>query len=540
MKQPNSLPTMLAACLLAATLAGCTAQSESDGQEEAAAGLLSTVNDAYDGSGSVSIALDADAQEAQGLDPQAAATARSWSIYGLVYETLVTVDKDMKIAPGLATSWKQADDTTYRFTLDSDAKFSNGRSLRVEDAVESLKRLVESESVWAGQMGPVETISAINDTTVEIKLTEPYAPFLAALANTPAAILPMEEIEAGTIDPTADMLGTGPFTLASHRQNASWTFEKNPNYRDSDEVSITELTIAISGQETTRQAAMRDGSVSLANFNNVDSLRTLRGDGLSTHNQLQSDFYYLLINSQRDRNGPLGDGDFRFALNSALSRNDIADISLGGLSEPTGVTPSNLPGACDPDTLPSARLDDSEIAGLVDDSDYNGEDIHLLIYTSEPILGQMAQLIQQQLKKAGISVVIDQLDYASYSERVLTSSPGEFDLALGWFAGYADASMVANWWNPERAGFSAGFAGNHTDLNELIDESNRESDPDARKSTLTQLCETADKYSEMVPLVHRPSIVATDDNRLSLDLYANEGYGDFLRNLPTARIAAGE
>ncbi|MGC2940156.1 ABC transporter substrate-binding protein [Brevibacterium sp. FAM 24638] len=540
MKQPNSLPTVLTACLLAATLVGCTAQSESDGQEEAATGMLSTVNGEYDGSGPVTIALDADVQEAQGLDPQSAATARSWSIYGLVYETLVTVDKDMKIVPGLASSWKQTDDTTYRFTLDNDVKFSNGRSLRVEDVTKSLKRLLESQSVWAGQMGPVQSISAINDSTVEIKLKEPYAPFLAALANTPAAILPMEEIEAGTIDPVTDMLGTGPFTLASHRQNESWTFEKNPKYRDSESVSITKLNIAVSGQETTRQAAMRDGSVSLANFNNVDSLRTLRGDGISTHNQLQSDFYYLLVNSQRDRKGPLGDNDFRFAINSTLSRHDIADISLGGLSEPTGVTPSNLPGACDPDALPSAQLDDSEIAALVDASDYNGEDLHLLIYTSEPILGQMAQLIQQQLKKVGITVVIDQLDYASYSERVLTSSPGEFDLALGWFAGYADASMVANWWNPKRAGFSAGFAGNHSDLNALIDESNGETDLDARKSTLTQLCETADKYSEMVPLVHRPSVVATDDSRLSLGLYVNEGYGDFLRNLPTARITAGE
>ena len=148
------------------------------------------------------------------------------------------------------------------------------------------------------------------------------------------------------------MLGTGPFTLASHRQNESWRLEKNPNFRDADDVYITELTIAISGQETTRQAAMRDGSVSLSDFNNVDSLRTLRGDGLSTHNQLQSDFYYLLINSQQDREGPLGDVDFRFAINSALSRHDLADISLGGLSEPTGVDTVQPPGSLRPRGAP--------------------------------------------------------------------------------------------------------------------------------------------------------------------------------------------
>ena len=204
MPQPNLITTTLTACLLATTLVGCTVQAGSDGQEEAADGLLSSVDKAFDGSGAVSIALDADAQEAQGLDPQSAATARSWSIYGLVYETLVTVDKDMKIAPGLATSWHQPDDMTYQFSLDDSAEFSNGRSVTVDDVVESLKRLTESESVWAGQMGPVKSIRAIDDSRVEVKLSEPYVPFLAALANTPAAILPMEEIEAGALDPTTE------------------------------------------------------------------------------------------------------------------------------------------------------------------------------------------------------------------------------------------------------------------------------------------------------------------------------------------------
>ncbi|TGD09368.1 ABC transporter substrate-binding protein [Brevibacterium sp. S111] len=141
MPQPNLITTTLTACLLATILVGCTVQAGSDGQEEAADGLLSSVDKAFDGSGAVSIALDADAQEAQGLDPQSAATARSWSIYGLVYETLVTVDKDMKIAPGLATSWHQPDDMTYQFSLDDSAEFSNGRSVTVDDVVESLKRL---------------------------------------------------------------------------------------------------------------------------------------------------------------------------------------------------------------------------------------------------------------------------------------------------------------------------------------------------------------------------------------------------------------
>ena len=63
-----------------------------------------------------------------------------------VYETLVTVDQDNKLQPGLATSWKTSDDgLTVTLTLQSGVTFSNGHTLDASDAVWSLQQNVTNK-----------------------------------------------------------------------------------------------------------------------------------------------------------------------------------------------------------------------------------------------------------------------------------------------------------------------------------------------------------------------------------------------------------
>ncbi len=525
---------------LACVLSSCAAPEAGAGQteqEEAAPGFLAVADDALTAQGELTVQLDYDTSEADGLDPATAQTARSWSIMGLVYETLVTTDENFEIAPQLATSWEQPDDTTYVFTIDTDATFSNGRALTPADVVGSLQRQVDSMSVWSGQMGPVESITATGDDQVTVKLSSPYAPFLAALANTPAAILPMQEVTDGSLDLKTTMLGTGPYVVGDHRQDESWTFTANPDWHGGDDLAVQTLDLQIVDQETTRQAALREGSAGLANFVSIDALTQL-GDASNVKvvNQTQSDFYYLNVNSQV-ADSPLQDQDVRFAINTAIDRQAIADIVFAGQTSPTGVTPSNLPGACAVDSLPSeqASLDDAK--QIIEQSGAGDTKLSLLVYTSEPVMGQIAQLVQQQLAEIGVTVEIEQYDTATYNARVFTAQPGDFDLSLGWFAGYVDPSMVTKWWNPEQAGFNVGFTGVHDDLNQLIQRGAETTDADERAEVLTDLCATADEYSEIVPLVHRPSIIGFDTASVSPTIQSNEGYGDILRNIAEYRIA---
>lgn len=518
---------LLVACsaALSAAVTSCSAPATTDAGAAGKAsksGYLAESDTSLKGTGPLTVQLDYDSVEAGGLDPQTAATARSWSIESLVYEPLVTVDPKFGIEPLLASSWKQPNATTYVFTLRKGVTFSNGRALTPADVVGSIQRLLKSKAAYAAQLGPVKSVQATGADQVTVELTKAYTPFLAALANTPAAILPMKEIDNGSLDPQKEMLGTGPFVVKDHKQDQYWNFTRNSSYRDTKNIRIGDLKIEIVPQEAARLAALRNGGAAFVNFNNVDSMDQLTGTkNAKVVSQTNSDFYYLIQNS-KNPDSPLADEKIRFALNSALNRAEIASVALGGQSQPTGVTPSVLPGACDPAKLPATSGDTTALKNI--------GTLRLAVYTSEPAVGQIAQVIQQQLAEAGVTVEIQKYDDTTYGAKVFGAKP-DFDLAIGWFAGYVDASMVSRWWNPVIAGFSGTFLNDDKTLDALIDKAASEPDGSARTKTLADLCARVDTAAQMLPLVTRPSVIGYRTDQVSPTLRAAEGYGNFLRDL---------
>lgn len=526
---------MAIATVAVLALTGCTAGASPEAtpaQEEAAPGFLAVADDSFDGGGDLVVQVDYDTAEGSGLDPQGAATARSWMIEGLSYETLTTIDENLEVAPKLATSWETPSDTEYVFTLADDAVFSNGRAMTADDVVGSLQRLIDNPTTWTGQLGPVASIEATGELEVTITLTEPYAPFLAALANTPAAILPIAEMESGEVDITAEMLGTGPLVATSHRQDEQWTFEPNEHHPDAADLGFSTLTIDIVGDEATRVAALRDGSADLAVLNSTDSAELLsNASDVTVVGQKNTDFHYLMINSVSG-NEALQDQEVRFAINTAIDRDAINELAFGGSTEASGVTPAGLPDSCTAADLPSATGDLEAAKAVIDG--IGGLELDLVVYTDEPVLAQIAQVMQQSLAEIGVTVSIEQVDYATYSAQVY-GDPSDFDLALSWFAGYADPAMVTTWWNPEVAGFSAVFMQGSDELDALISDGYSTEPGADRAAVFEDLCALADEQSEMVPLVLRPSTIGWNTQSLSPTLTSTEGYGDFLRYITEFR-----
>ncbi|MDY7103008.1 MAG: ABC transporter substrate-binding protein [Actinomycetota bacterium] len=510
--------------------------SDADGEAGAPAGYLAEADADFGSGGVLEIQLDYDTAEAGGLDPMLADTARSWMLFDLVYETLTTVDADMAVQPGLAESWDMPDDTTYVFTLRDDAVFSNGRAVTADDVAGSLRRIGEVGSTWTPQLGPVSSIEATGDLEVTVTLDAPHTPFLAALATSQAGVMPIAEIEAGEVDPATDLLGSGLLVATDHRQDEFWSFEPNPHHPLADELGFSSVEMEIVAEEATRLAALRDGSADLAVLNSVDAPDLLSGtDEAAVVSQTNTDFYYLMINSRRE-GSPITDEAVRFAVNSAIDRAQLIDIAFAGQSAPTGVTPAVLPDACDPAALPSAQATPEDISSALADAGAEDLSLSLLIY-DDPTQAQMAQIMQQQLAGHGITIEIEQMDYVSYSALVYEPDPADFDLAMSWFAGYADPSMVTGWWNPTQAVFSSVFMEDDPDVNALIAEGRATPPGDERAATFTDLCAAVDENAEMVPLLSRSTILGFRTDQLSPSFYAAEGYGNFLRLLTEFRAA---
>lgn len=506
----------------------CSAKDDGSGDATGKPGYAAVADETLPAGGRLKLNLPIDIGAATGLDPQLADVASSWQLMSPVYETLVTVGADFAVQPLLAESWDTPTPTTYVFHLRDDVRFSNGRAMTADDVVGSLTRLLASQSVWRGQLGPVTSVTKVDDHTVNVALSARYTPFLAALANVPAAILPMKEIGDTSVDITKTMLGTGPFTVASHRQDVSWSFARNANYWASGRPMLDGVEVSIATEEAARVAALQSGDASMATLGNVDSGTMLAGaSNVEVLSQATTDFYYLMLNTQAS-GSKFADPRVRKAINIAMRRDQIAAAALGGQGKPTGVTPAGLPGACDPAQLPSATASVDEARALLAEAGAANLSFTLSIFSTQPAPA-VAQVIQQNLEQVGITVKIEQMDEASWAGKVYGAAPATFDAALSWFAGYADAGMVTKWWNPDVAGFNVGFMKSDAGLSKLIDTAGQLPSGAERDKALADVCTKVDEDAQMIPLVTRPSTVAYRTDAVSVGLYATEGYGNALR-----------
>jgi len=466
------------------------------------------------------------------FDPQTSLNGVSWQLLYLVYETLVEIGPNLDIGPGLAESWDTPSDTEYVFHLRPGVTFSNGRPMTADDVVGSFERLLDPDlgAFWAAQLGPVESVEKVDDATVKFTLSKPYTPFLAALGNVNASIMPMEELNAGSFDPDTQMLGTGPFMVADHLQDESWTFARNPDYWRAGYPKLDTVEVKIITDDTARVAALRDGSIDIALFENVDAPLVLQGvDNVQTVIQDTTDYYRIDVNEIWDQAKLIND-DVRFAVNMAIDREQIRDVALGGLGTPTAATPPGFAESCDPSAVPSAARDLDRARKIL--ADNNAEDLSFTLIAS-PILPQLpaiAQVVQQNLADIGVNVDIAQLEVGDWQTRVFSDNPGQFDAAMSWFAGYADPAMVVSWWDPGPSVWNQGFLEPNPEIIDLIGQATSLPAGSAeRTAVLASACEAIDVDSGIIPLVTRPVIVAYRTDRIEPVIQPIEGYVDQFR-----------
>jgi peptide/nickel transport system substrate-binding protein len=475
------------------------------------------------------------------FDPHTSLNGVSWQLLYLAYETLVEIGPELEIEPGLAESWDTPSDTEYVFHLRPGVTFSNGRAMTADDVVQSFERLRDPElaAFWAGQLGPVESIEAPDDSTVRFTLSSPYTPFLAALANVNASIMPMQELADGSFDPDSEMLGTGPYMVAEHNQDESWVFERNPHYWRAGYPKLDRVEVRIITDDTARVAALRDGSIDIALFENVDAPLVLEGvDNVETVIQDTTDYWRIDVNEIWDQ-AKLTNDDVRFAVNMAIDREQIRDVALGGLGTPTAATPPGFVESCDPSAVPSAARDLDRARQILAEND--AEDLSFTLIASPylPQIPAIAQVVQQNLAEIDVDVEIAQLEVGDWQTRVFSDNPGTFDAAMSWFAGYADPAMVVSWWNPETALWNQGFLEPNAEITDLIGQAQTLPAGSAERiEALAQACNAIDQDAGIIPLVTRTVVVAYRSDQISPVIHPIEGYIDQFRFISEFEEAA--
>ncbi|MDN5787420.1 ABC transporter substrate-binding protein, partial [Pseudorhodobacter sp.] len=133
---------------------------------------------------SITIGLTADPSN---LFPLAGEELSSNIMYYHLYDPLVKRSADLTFGPGLAESWENVDDTTWRFKLRPNVKFQNGNAFTASDVVYTVAKA--KASIRPDLAANIASATAIDDLTVEIKTPKPYA----VLPNDLAELLILDE-----------------------------------------------------------------------------------------------------------------------------------------------------------------------------------------------------------------------------------------------------------------------------------------------------------------------------------------------------------
>ncbi|MFT4234416.1 MAG: ABC transporter substrate-binding protein [Microbacterium sp.] len=159
-------------------------------------------------------------------------TGNSWLITPNLYNTLTTLTADGLVRPELAESWEVNDALTeWTFRLRKGVKFHSGAPLTSADVKATFDKLLDPVLVnkEARNIGPIETVTALDDHTVLFKLSSPYAELHRQLAFSITKIIGVEAMDDfDALD--YKVAGTGPFILKSFTPNVEVVMERNPDY----------------------------------------------------------------------------------------------------------------------------------------------------------------------------------------------------------------------------------------------------------------------------------------------------------------------
>jgi len=407
------------------------------------------------------------------LDPAMAKNQSiMWAIHQL-YNTLVETDEHLQIKPSLAYRWDVSDDRkTYTFHLRPGVIFHNdpcfpngvGRKLVAQDVVYSYQRIVDpvtaSSGAWIfnNRINRSDAFTAINDSTFQLKLLQPFNPILGLLSMQYCSVVPQEAVATYGSDFRRHPVGTGPFRFSAWEEGQALVLLKNEAYFESDSLGIAlpyldAVKVSFYDSKATEFLLFRQQQLDFINDIDAsfrDEVLTksggLRKDWenkivLSKHPYLNTEYLGILVDSTNPlvRNSPLRLKKIRQAINFGFDRDKMMLYLRNsiGIAAHSGFIPAGLPGY-DSNSVVGYRYNSVRAAELLKEAGFpGGKGLPPIRLLTIPIYADLGSYIARQLEEIGIPVQVETVQKSLLLEQTATSRAQFF--RGSWIADYPEA-----------------------------------------------------------------------------------------------------
>jgi dipeptide transport system substrate-binding protein len=365
--------------------------------------------------------------------------AASHPIYNRLAEFKVGTTETI---PGLAESWEVAEDgLSVTFNLrqgvkfHSNADFTPTRDFNADDVIFSFDRQGNPENpynqvsggTWeyfSGMSMPdlIDNMERVDDYTVKFNLTRPEAPIIANMAMDFASIVSKEYADAMMEAGTPEMvnqapIGTGPFTFQAYQKDAVVRYLRNDAYWG-DAAKVESLIFAITPDASVRYQKVQAGECHVMAYPNPADVAEMKSnEDIVVMEQEGLNVGYLAYNTQMP---PYDNPNVRKALNMAIDKQAIIDVVFQGSGQ---IAKNPIPptmwsydeNTVDDEYNPEAAMEMLAAEGV--------EDLQLKIWAMpvqrpyNPNARRMAELMQEDFSKIGVTVEIVSYEWGEYLDR---------------------------------------------------------------------------------------------------------------------------
>lgn len=387
----------------------------------------------------------------------------------ILYDTLVSITED-GYEGCLAESWTISEDgKIYTFKIRDGVTFSDGTVCDANAILANFNAIIENKDrhTWLEMMNLLVGVSALDDHTFVIELSEAYYPMLTELGciRPFAMISPNCMINGSTKDGVSGYIGTGPYVLTDFETDQYAVFERNENYWG-EKPEIERITVKVIPDNQTRIMALESGEIDLIFGKNM-----LDADAISQY--VDSDKFEVALSDPTSTrhivlnttNEILSDTAVRQALQHATNRMAISEGIFYGLEQSADTLYAATVPYCDVELTPyeystetaSSMLDEAGwIMGSSGIREKGGKKLELdLLYNSDSVTEKtISEYLQSEYLKLGISLNIHGEEEQSYRDNM---KAGNFDMVFNicWGMPYDPQSSLAAMRAPVYGDFAA-------------------------------------------------------------------------------------
>lgn len=456
-----------------------------------------------------------------------------WATHQL-FNGLVQMDDQLNVIPCIAKNWLVTDSAkTYTFNLRKDVYFhkhhlfgtptslSNQDSTRTVNASDfeySFNRLKDEKLASPGSwvLKKVERYSALNDSTFQIKLKQPFPAFLGLLTMKYCSVVPKEVVEHYGSDFRSNPIGTGPFKFKRWEENIKLVFRRNDNYFETDikgeqlpYLKAVAITFLPDKQSEFLQFAQ-------GNIDFVSGLDASYKDEILTAEGKLRELYSDDVNMIR---GPYLNTEYlaffmetevkeiqalklRQAINLGFDRTKMITYLRNGIGIPAtgGFIPKGLPGFDDtigftyqPEKAKQLVLEFKSETGI--------QNLEVTLTTTSNYLS-FCEFIQREIQKIGVNVNVDVIPASSLKD---AKANGQLDFfRASWIADYPDAENYLSLY------YSKNFAPSgpnythysSTEFDKMYEAAYLETNPEIRANLYTKMDSLVMSTAPIVPMFY--------------------------------------